>query len=481
MSGLYENQKTLRQLRSMISDIMPKNQEKIYFITSFPRSDMGKGTLVAQLLKCTPHSDAIKFDGLLNTNANGRHTARGHDDFGIYEKFNPGKKWADEHYLLGGELYRDFIEQFGENENLQFNPHLSMYVEYRIYKMWDEIGRPQHLFVEVGGTLLDPEVQPIFVPMIQRMSAGNLIPRVVLLSELAFNGDYIKTKSIQDGVRMLQSQQIKPWLIIARDTKDISKVTFDERLEFERVISSKLYDQTNMRLLRIISVPYYDNLNEYSSYIKSRFMPLISPVDDDYVIIATGNMSKYDDFRIYIGNKCNIKMPSESERVAVPEGVSSIEDNAIAKARAYAVKYNKVAIGDDTGFFIRSLNGEPGVALRRWGGELPESATQKEFWEYLQNKTKDLDDLSAYFSQCICVATPDGQFEIIDNKNNGYLDRKSLSLSYNGSAYPLGAAFKSSNRTKTWDEMTDQEKYEFDIEIAEKLEKTLRDIGIINQ
>ena len=47
-----------------------------------------------------------------------------------------------------------------------------------------------------------------------------------------------------------------------------------------------------------------------------------------------------------------------------------------------------MCLGDDTGFFIKELNGEPGVALRRWGGELPEETTGEEFWDYLQQKTR---------------------------------------------------------------------------------------------
>lgn len=39
MSEAYENQKTLRQLRSQIEDLKPVDGEKFYFINSYPRSD----------------------------------------------------------------------------------------------------------------------------------------------------------------------------------------------------------------------------------------------------------------------------------------------------------------------------------------------------------------------------------------------------------------------------------------------------------
>ena len=57
-------------------------------------------------------------------------------------------------------------------------------------------------FIEVGGLITDPEVGPIFTPIIQRLQ-DNGIGRVILLTELQY-GDYIKTKTIQDAYRTLR-------------------------------------------------------------------------------------------------------------------------------------------------------------------------------------------------------------------------------------------------------------------------------------
>lgn len=181
------------------------------------------------------------------------------------------------------------------------------------------------------------------------------------------------------------------------------------------------------------------------------------------IFIATGNTSKLQDFKLYLGDNFNIESPkSFNIKIDVPEGVNSIEDNAIAKARAYAYKTGLVSIGDDTGFFIEELNGEPGVALRRWGGELSEKTTGAEFWKYLQKKTKNLKNYKCYFKQCVAVVSPLGKMELVYNINHGILNKEKLKLPYNGTGYPLAAAFESDNRQKTWDEMTDQEKKDFD-------------------
>jgi non-canonical purine NTP pyrophosphatase (RdgB/HAM1 family) len=478
MSGAYENQRTLRQLRAKIDELKPSKGEKFYFINSYPRSDMCKGTLIAQLLNVVPNSDAMKFDGLLNTDDYGVHARSDIDDFAIYTQFNPGKKWSTNHYLIGGDLWRDFLNEFGDAKNhLQINPHLSIYLEYRILKIWDQIGRPEHFFIEMGGTLLDSEVNPVFAPLLQRLCEERPNDtRIIVLSELAYNGEHIKTKTVQDSVKMLRSQQLTPWLVVARDVKEIKNVDFDERLEFERIISNKIFDSTGLRLLRVISVPFYDNLIEYTKYIQERFLPLIGNYEKDEVIIATGNTSKFDDFRIYISDEYQIRMLKASEKNNIPEGVVSIADNAIAKARAYAIKLNKVAIGDDTGFFIKELYGEPGVALRRWGGELPEEISQEKFWKFLQKKTANLSNYDSYFDQCIAVVAPNGEYKIIHNKTEGYLNKEKLRLPYNGSAYPIGVAFEAKERAKTWDEMSDDEKREFDSWIVDELKKFLKSV-----
>lgn len=469
MSNLYENQKTIRHIKSMIQDNKPKDGEaNYYFVLGYPRSDIGKGTLVAQLLNVTLDSNAIKFDGLLNTNKGGRHTKTGHDDFGIYERFNPGKSWGKENYLLGGELYQEFISIYGENENLQINPHLSFFVENKIHEMWKKFGKPKHFFIEVGGLITDPEVDPLFTPILQRMQDDG-IGKTILLTELRY-GNYIKTKAIQDAYKTLVSRQIKPWLIVMREPLEIGEVSYDERLEFERVVSTKLYTTFNNRVERIISVPHFNDIGDYTEYIRERFVPLISSVDSKEIFIATGNEAKLDDFRIYLGDEYELASPrTENINIDIPEGIDSIEDNAIAKARAYAVKAGMISLGDDTGFFIKELHGEPGVALRRWGGELPEDTDNKTFWEFLQVKTKDLKDLDCYFRQCVAIATPRGEVEIVYNINNGYLNKQKLQKSYNGSGYPIGAAFESYNRNKTWDEMSDDEKREFDKRFIDEL------------
>lgn len=189
------------------------------------------------------------------------------------------------------------------------------------------------------------------------------------------------------------------------------------------------------------------------------------------IVIGTFNTAKYKDFAVYLGDTYQIERPPYE--LEIPEGMDSLEENAIAKARTWAILTGKVAIADDTGFFINALPGEPGVAARRWGGELPDGSTNEDFWKLLQQKTKDLDDLSAYVEQCVAMVSPSGKVEVVYNRTAGYLDKEKLKRPYNNSGYPLAAAFVADNRVKAWDDMSNQEKAAFSRPFIEELKEAI--------
>lgn len=189
------------------------------------------------------------------------------------------------------------------------------------------------------------------------------------------------------------------------------------------------------------------------------------------IVIGTFNKAKYKDFAIYLGDTYQIEHPPYE--LDIPEGTDSLEENAIAKARTWAILTGKTAVADDTGFFINALPGEPGVAARRWGGELPDGSTNEDFWKLLQQKTKDLDDLSAYVEQCVAVVSPSGKVEVAYNRTTGYLDKEKLKRPYNNTVYPLAAAFVADNRVKAWDDMSDKEKVAFSKPFIDDLKQAI--------
>lgn len=198
-------------------------------------------------------------------------------------------------------------------------------------------------------------------------------------------------------------------------------------------------------------------------------------VDLNTILIASNNQSKIDDYGLYIGDAVQniLTLKDTGKNITVREGVTSIEENAIAKARTWAVATNMLTIADDTGFYLNGLYGEPGAAVRRWGGELGEDATGEQFWRHLQKKTLGLDDLSCYFDQCVVIYSPSGEYEVVHNRNDGMLNKEKLNADFNGTDYPLGAAFEATNRNKTWDEMSDEEKVQFDAKFIDDIQTAI--------
>lgn len=270
----------IKELDRVLAETKIPKGRKIYFILSLPRSDMGKGTIVAHLLHYFKKLDAIKFDGLLNTNVNGRHTTKGHDDFGIYEKYNPSRKFGNERFILGGYLYKEFIDKYGEYENLTFRPHFTKYFITKLLEIWEDIGYPERLIVEIGGTISDWEVDPYVTPAIryfQDTYRNNCT--VILLTEIDYNNKYIKTKSAQLALEELLKRMIKPNYILTREPAELVVKSNKERLKIEKYIVEKFEERFGIvfEAKNVLSIPFYkqENIDKLGPYLKKRFFPLL--------------------------------------------------------------------------------------------------------------------------------------------------------------------------------------------------------------
>ena len=475
MSSIKVHKRALQMLEAEISK-MDFSTANVYFVLSYPRSDMGKGTLVAHMLRILNDSDAIKFDGLLNTNQNGRHTAPGHDDFGTYERYNPTKKFGSERYILGGELYKEFISEYGEYENLTFRPYMAKYFITVIYKIWKEMDCPRNLIIEIGGLITDFEVDPFVTAAIREIKMMlNLRCKVVLLGESGYNNEYIKTKSVQDGVSALLQRMIKPDILVIREPSDMKTPNLQTRLEIERALRDKLNGNTGILFNNILSVPFFkpEDIDDYGAFLDRYLEPIIREdvgmVKDRHIFIGSSNVNKQSDWSVYSKGRFQIVTPQDlGIEMEVEEGMVSIEENSMAKANAWSRASGMVTIADDTGFYVDALNGQPGVAVKRWAGALPESVSSKDFFDYMKNMVMPLEDTSCYFKTIVTVASPNGMVKQFDHITKGYIDKALLENGYT-SGYPLGLVFKKKDRDKVWADMSESEKRESDRELAEKV------------
>lgn len=144
----------------------------------------------------------------------------------------------------------------------------------------------------------------------------------------------------------------------------------------------------------------------------------------------------------------------------VEEGITSLEENAIKKAKVFSQVTNLLTLSEDTGFFIESLNGEPGVALKRWGGELPENVSDEQFINHLKKKVSPFHNPKGYFKTVIALVSPAGVEKTISIIIPGYLDTNLLNSLTKVEGFSLSDIFINQKTGKTWNTMDLKEQNE---------------------
>ena len=124
------------------------------------------------------------------------------------------------------------------------------------------------------------------------------------------------------------------------------------------------------------------------------------------LIIATSNQNKVLEIQKILPKKFNIKSLKDLNYFEdVPENETTIEGNAIFKAKYIYEKFNINVFADDTGLEVEALNGEPGVHSARYAGTTRNS--EKNIKKLLKN-LKNIKNRNARFKTVIAL--------IIDNK-----------------------------------------------------------------
>jgi len=124
------------------------------------------------------------------------------------------------------------------------------------------------------------------------------------------------------------------------------------------------------------------------------------------LIFATSNQNKVLEIQKILPKKFNIKSLKDLNYFEdVPENETTIEGNAIFKAKYIYEKFNINVFADDTGLEVEALNGEPGVHSERYAGTTRSS--EKNIKKLLKN-LKNIKNRNARFKTVIAL--------IIDNK-----------------------------------------------------------------
>jgi XTP/dITP diphosphohydrolase len=139
-------------------------------------------------------------------------------------------------------------------------------------------------------------------------------------------------------------------------------------------------------------------------------------------VLATANPHKAEEMRDVLAP---LGVELKDRPVDVPdvdETESTLEGNALLKARALVAATGIAAIADDTGLFIDALDGRPGVWSARYAGV---NATYADNVDKALRELRDVpdDERGARFRTVIAVVYPDGTSWYVEGALVGVMAR----------------------------------------------------------
>ena len=143
------------------------------------------------------------------------------------------------------------------------------------------------------------------------------------------------------------------------------------------------------------------------------------------LVVASHNLHKIREFRDMLKAYPHIDLISLlnfPNYVSPKESGSTLQENCMLKAEHAAKALNKLVLADDSGLFVPSLGGAPGVYSRRYAGD---DATDSENRQKLLAEMEGMEDDQriAYFECCLALATPEGVKKCVTGKCEGIILR----------------------------------------------------------
>lgn len=169
--------------------------------------------------------------------------------------------------------------------------------------------------------------------------------------------------------------------------------------------------------------------------------------------IATNNQHKLQEIRAILGDSFEelLSLKDLGIDVDVEETGTTLEENALVKARAILALSGIATLADDTGLMVDVLNGAPGVYSARYAGEEHNDAKNRAL---LLKNLDGVKDRSAHFATVIALCYPDGKTLTASGRVNG-----EILLSERGTeGFGYDSLFFSTELGKTFAEATQAEK-----------------------
>lgn len=129
------------------------------------------------------------------------------------------------------------------------------------------------------------------------------------------------------------------------------------------------------------------------------------------LLICTGNPGKVAELKELLPASFKLVMLSDVGLPAdLPETGTTLEENALQKARFAFERTGMTCIADDTGLEVTSLHGAPGVYSARYAGRTKDpEANMNKVMEELQ----DVPDRSAKFRTVMALISKEGEYTFV--------------------------------------------------------------------
>jgi XTP/dITP diphosphohydrolase len=148
------------------------------------------------------------------------------------------------------------------------------------------------------------------------------------------------------------------------------------------------------------------------------------------LVFATHNKHKANEIQKMISDPFEVITLADLNLLEdIPETGSTLQANALIKARFVHQQFGYNCFADDTGLEVEVLNGEPGVYSARYAGEQKSDAANMD--KLLQNLAKH-SNRKARFVTCICLFWHDEMF-VFEGEMKGQIIHEKLGT--NGFGY----------------------------------------------
>lgn len=172
------------------------------------------------------------------------------------------------------------------------------------------------------------------------------------------------------------------------------------------------------------------------------------------LILATRNQHKVTEIKTMLAGYEVLSLNDIGFMSEIEETGKTSTENA--KIKALAVRdfckekgIDTPVIADDSGLFINSLNGEPGVNSARYAGDHNDEANRQKVLAGLEGKI----DRTAYYECAICYASPT-EVKLFVGKTYGEITTEKIG----DESFCYDCIFYSADLEKTFGEATEEEK-----------------------